>query len=90
MWIVGLSLATATACGPRDDVVGGACRDDRDCAERCLEGRDFPDGTCTVDCRDDRDCPGGTYCVDKAGGVCLVAAHIGNLCGCRCCRGAAT
>jgi hypothetical protein len=53
------------------DVVGGSCRDDRDCVERCVEGGDFPDGTCTVACRDDFDCPGYAACVDKEGGICL-------------------
>ena len=67
--VVGLALA----CGPNDGLVGGACNDHRDCKERCLEGKDYPGGMCTVDCRDDRDCPGGTYCTDKSGGVCLLA-----------------
>lgn len=53
-------------------LVGGACRDDRDCAERCLRGGDFPGGTCSVWCGSDRDCPPGTYCIDKEGGVCLL------------------
>jgi len=63
----------AAACGPHSDEVGAACRDDRDCVDRCLKGKDFPGGYCSLDCRDDRDCPGGTYCADKSGGVCLLA-----------------
>ena len=58
--------------GNDSDLVGGSCRDGRDCVERCVEGGKFPGGTCTVDCRDDRDCPGGTWCIDEAGGVCLL------------------
>jgi hypothetical protein len=57
-------------------VVGGSCRDDHDCFERCVEGGDFPDGTCTVECSGDFDCPGFAACVDKAGGICLpVCGH---------------
>jgi hypothetical protein len=61
-------------------LVGGACRDHRDCAERCVEGGDFPSGTCTVDCRDDRDCPDFTFCVDEKGGVCLLACDFDDEC----------
>jgi hypothetical protein len=72
-----LGLA-AVRCHPHDEVgnnsglVGGSCRDDRDCYDQCVEGGDFPGGTCTVPCRDDRDCPDFTWCVDKKGGVCLL------------------
>ena len=64
-------------CGPRIDpgVVGGECRDDRDCAEECLGGKDFPGGMCSVSCRDDRDCPRNAWCVDKKGGVCLLSCR---------------
>ncbi len=61
--------------GFNGDVVGGACRGDRDCAEQCVGGGDFPDGTCTVACRDDRDCPASTWCAEKAGGVCLLDCY---------------
>lgn len=74
--VFGFSLSVACGddgVGHGGDVVGGECRDDFDCAERCLSGDDFPRGTCSVSCRDDRDCPGGTYCVDEAGGTCLLA-----------------
>lgn len=67
-----LGISCHGGVGNDSDLVGGSCRDDRDCAERCVEGGSFPGGTCTVDCRDDRDCPGGTWCIDKAGGVCLL------------------
>lgn len=71
------ALLTLTACpedvGPDGGLVGGSCRDDRDCAEQCVEGGKFPDGTCSVECRDDRDCPDGTWCISEAGGVCLLA-----------------
>lgn len=66
--------------GPDGGLVGGSCRDDRDCAERCVEGGKFPGGTCTVDCRDDRDCPGSTYCVEEKGGVCLLACEYDDEC----------
>jgi hypothetical protein len=73
-----VALAAVLACcnggdvGPDGGVVGGSCRDGRDCAERCVKGGSFPGGTCTVDCRDDRDCPDGTWCIDTEGGVCLL------------------
>lgn len=66
--------------GPDGGVVGGACRDGRDCAERCVKGGAFPDGTCTVECRDDRDCPDGTSCIDVEGGVCLLACRYDEDC----------
>jgi hypothetical protein len=72
-----VAIAAFVACnggdvGPEGGLVGGPCRDSRDCAERCVGGGDFPGGTCTIDCRDDGDCPDGTWCIDKAGGVCLL------------------
>ena len=62
------------------DVVGGSCRDDFDCAERCLEGKSFPDGTCTVACTDDFDCPGYAACVKRDGGVCLPLCEVDRDC----------
>jgi hypothetical protein len=73
-----LALLTCFGCYGEDVVgnygvlVGGECRDSRDCDDVCLRGGDFPDGTCSVECRDDRDCPRGTACIDKQGGVCLL------------------
>lgn len=78
-----LALVSLTGCpdvGPDGGLVGGSCRDDRDCAERCQKNGDFPGGTCTVPCRDDRDCPGDTWCIDKAGGVCLLACDYDDEC----------
>lgn len=66
--------------GPDGGLVGGACRDGGDCAERCVRGGDFPDGTCTVDCRDDRDCPDGSWCIDVEGGVCLLGCAYDDDC----------
>ncbi len=86
-WVrfIGLSalvFIAIPACGDDDEgvglnggLVGGACRDHYDCAERCLGGGDFPSGTCSINCRDDRDCPSGTYCVERAGGVCLLSCE---------------
>ncbi len=84
-YVVFLSaLLSLTACpgnvGHDSDVVGGSCRDDRDCAERCVKGGKFPGGTCTVGCDDDRDCPDGTWCIDEAGGVCLLACEYDGDC----------
>lgn len=66
--------------GNDSDLVGGSCRDNRDCVEICVDGKDFPSGTCTVECRDDRDCPDGTWCIDKKGGVCLLECDIDDHC----------
>lgn len=54
-----------------DEVVGAACVDDRDCADRCYRGGSFPGGFCSRECRDDLDCPEDTICTNKDGGVCL-------------------
>lgn len=59
--------------GPDSDLVGGSCRNDGDCVERCLRGDEFPGGTCSVECDEDRDCPDGTACIDESGGVCLLS-----------------
>lgn len=73
------SMALFIACS--DDVglegalVGGECRDDFDCDERCVRGGDFPGGMCTIRCRDSRDCPRGTWCIDEAGGVCALSCR---------------
>jgi hypothetical protein len=64
--IVGMELGCHNA-----DVVGGSCRSDRDCYEKCVEGKSFPDGTCTVECVDDFDCPEYAACVHDQGGICL-------------------
>ena len=82
--LLGAALAVViAACSggvDADGVVGAACRDDRDCAERCETGGDFPGGFCTVRCIDDGDCPSDTYCVDTHGGVCLFACDVNEDC----------
>jgi len=77
--VMGLWVS-APGCGDDDfyspyGFVGGACRNNLDCAPgaRCERGGQFPDGTCALPCRDHLDCPSGTACVDVAGGICLVA-----------------
>ena len=66
--------------GPEGDVVGGPCRNDGDCSDRCLRGDDYPDGTCSVRCDDDRDCPDSTFCVERSGGTCLLACDVNADC----------
>jgi hypothetical protein len=61
--------------GHQGELVGGPCRDDGDCVERCLEGGRYPSGTCSADCDDDLDCPDGAWCVDHDGGVCLLGCE---------------
>ena len=65
---------------PVSDVVGAACRDDRDCAQICERGGDFPGGHCTVACRDDRDCTVDSICVDVDGGICLFPCAVDRDC----------
>ncbi len=66
-----LMLLALTGCGHDEDLVGGACFDDRDCVERCERDGDFPGGFCTVSCVDDQDCPFDTICTATHGDICL-------------------
>jgi hypothetical protein len=79
--LFGLVLVLA-ACGgdELDDVVGNACIDDRDCAERCERGGEFPGGFCTVSCIDDNDCTSESICTDVEGGVCLIPCEFDRDC----------
>jgi len=89
-WTLALAVAGAMVgchqCGPGDgvgwdsDLVGGACERDGHCVERCLEGGDFPGGTCSLRCDEDAECPDSTFCVDEAGGVCLLACDVDDDC----------
>jgi hypothetical protein len=82
-----LSLLLFTACssnvGPNGLVIGGACRDDFDCAAGsfCLRGISYPQGTCTITCREDADCRGDSRCVEEGAGVCLLACDVSEDCG---------
>jgi hypothetical protein len=90
MWTLALALAGALfgchQCGHGDDVgwdsdlVGGGCGQDRDCVERCIEGGEFPGGTCTVSCDHDDECPQYTACMEKEGGVCLLMCDHKDAC----------
>jgi hypothetical protein len=61
--------------GANSALVGGACRANDDCQERCVTGAEFPQGMCTITCASDYNCPVYTYCVDKKDGVCLPACY---------------
>ena len=54
------------------ELVGGPCRNNGDCVDRCLDGGRYPGGTCSIECDDDSECPDGTWCIDHDGGVCLL------------------
>jgi hypothetical protein len=73
-------FACGGGVGNDGTLVGGPCATDRDCAELCARGGDFPGGTCTVPCLDDRDCPSDTACIDKEGGICLLLCHFDTDC----------
>jgi len=73
-----LLLALIVGCaghssGSVDDVIGAGCAVDRDCANRCYTGPEFPGGFCSRSCTADADCPGDAVCATQAGGVCLFA-----------------
>lgn len=61
-------------------LVGGACDQNTDCIEQCLQGGDFPSGTCSTGCASDADCPQGTSCTDAEGGTCLLNCREDNEC----------
>lgn len=67
-------------CGDDAEVVGGSCRNQGDCQERCLSGKDYPGGMCSVSCRDSRDCPSDTVCSKKDGGVCMALCSYDDDC----------
>lgn len=66
--------------GPGSLLVGAACDADRHCDSRCVKGKNYPGGMCTVSCRDDRDCPSGTACIDDHGGICALACTVHRDC----------
>lgn len=69
-------LAMAVVIGAGCDYmaeVGGSCSYHADCKERCVTGRHYPGGMCTISCDDDYDCPSATYCIDRSGGICMLA-----------------
>jgi hypothetical protein len=80
--VLALALVFMLGCGgdPVDEVVGAACFDDRDCAERCETGGDFPGGFCTLSCFDDGDCTSDSICTDVEGGVCLFQCEFNSDC----------
>jgi len=77
-WL-GATLAAAVAiaalaCGVSSRVsreIGARCEALDECDERCLEGRRYPGGFCSVSCDSDGDCPLDSACADLEGGVCL-------------------
>lgn len=75
---VSLCVVVAAACGGHgagdiDEVVGASCTSDRDCAHRCFQDSDLPDGFCSLSCVTDNDCPIDTYCMSESGGMCMFA-----------------
>lgn len=68
--LLGAALCVVSCSDYDEGLVGGSCRDDRDCDYDCKGGKDFPGGMCTVSCRDNRDCPDDTVCWDEDGGIC--------------------
>lgn len=77
---ISLLLCALGACGGDgvvvDEVVGATCIDDRDCAELCERGGEFPGGFCTLSCRDDLDCPSDTLCAGVRGNICMYQCEI--------------
>ena len=54
-----------------DPTIGATCSSDRDCADRCYLGGDFPGGFCSLTCASDRDCSTDAFCMQIQGGVCM-------------------
>ncbi|MBN2358124.1 MAG: hypothetical protein JXR83_01640 [Deltaproteobacteria bacterium] len=85
-----LLTALALALAGCEPIVHAGCSSDSDCAKRCVTGdRELPGGLCTQTCSHNEDCPGGTFCIDKLGGICALACssmqecrdfHSGYLC----------
>lgn len=70
------AAATFAACSESlvSRTIGARCDAPAECEDRCLlPSADFPGGFCTLDCGSARDCPSGATCVDRGGGVCLLA-----------------
>jgi hypothetical protein len=89
LWLATVfAICSVAACGhdnyPGYDlsVVGGACRNDTECAPgaRCQTGGDLPGGTCTLPCVTHFDCSSGSACIDKHGGICLLACQNDSWC----------
>lgn len=75
--IIALLCLALTGCGDivgnDSGFVGGSCRANADCEERCVRNGDFPDGMCTIACDFDEDCPDGSRCIDREDGICALS-----------------
>lgn len=76
-WIALALVLVTSACG-RDDgdideLIGAQCTSSGQCEERCYAdgNNDFPGGFCSIPCFSDNDCTPDSFCIDKAGGVCM-------------------
>jgi len=70
-WLLTALLLALAGCTP---LVHADCSDDGDCPESCFsENRELPGGLCSKSCDHNDECPSGTFCIDKLGGICLVA-----------------
>lgn len=79
MLLVLAALVVSLVLGCGDDI-GAECRQHSDCDDRCVTGREFPDGMCTRTCDSDNDCPSGTSCVDERDGICLLRCEADRDC----------
>ena len=73
--LVAVMAIFATGCTDYEREVGGSCYYHSDCEDRCVSGRHFPGGMCTITCDGDYDCPSGTYCIDRSGGICMLGCE---------------
>ena len=69
------TLMMASGCGSDLREVGGSCSYHADCMERCVTGRHFPGGMCTLSCDHASDCPGATMCIDRRDGICALTCY---------------
>jgi hypothetical protein len=70
---LGLATALLLTLAGCEQIVHADCSSDGDCPKRCVTDNELPGGLCTQSCDRNEDCPGGTFCIDKQAGICLVA-----------------
>jgi hypothetical protein len=84
--LAAFAICMLFACSGNDGVgndgayIGGPCVSSSQCDFQCSTSGEFPQGTCTKPCASDGDCPGGTFCIDREGGICLLGCDLPSDC----------
>jgi len=76
------AVGCAANVGPDGRAIGGPCEDMFYCVAGsfCLDGPEFPGGSCSRTCRQHADCRGDTLCVDIRAGACLLPCQTDEDC----------